>query len=191
MGEFTGVAGETGEKGEKGDTGFTPEEAEDITNKQMKFLGEYKADSGVSLTLILPDLDSIGEVELKTTSGNPEKFDLRYNHGTADDYIIHVECLHYSGVGEGISEEESVSNDTPSYQTAVGVMASTASFKRLTPEFSSESYRYARVNFMLLPKYTPSSTAGILHAYEILILTTLSTTSADKVDVIELYGRKT
>ena len=109
MGEFTGVAGETGEKGEKGDTGFTPAEAEAITDTQMKFLGEYKADSGVSLTLSLPDL-SMGSVVLETTSGSPEKFYLRYVHGTVDDYVIHVDCLHYSGGGEGISEEEGVAN---------------------------------------------------------------------------------
>jgi hypothetical protein len=186
----TGFTGETGEKGEKGDTGFTPAEAEAITDTQMKFLGEYKADSGVSLTLSLPDL-SMGSVVLETTSGSPEKFYLRYIHGTTDDYVIHVECLHYSGGGEGISAEEGVANVSPTYQTGVGTMAADGHWKRLTPLFSSESYRYARVKFMLLPKYTESSTAGILHAYEILLLTTLSTTDADEVDVIELYGRKT
>ena len=169
--------------------GITTEQATNITNMSMKFLGEYKADSGVSLTLSLPEL-SMGSVVLETTSYSPEKFHLRYIHGTVDDYVIHVDCLHYSGVGKGISETEGVANVSPNYQSGVGKMHNTASWKRLTPQFSSESYRYARVNFMLLPEYTESSTAGILHAYEILLLTTLSTTDADEVDVIELYGRK-
>jgi uncharacterized protein YpmB len=193
MGEFTGVAGETGEKGEKGDTGFTPAEAEDITNMQMALLGEYRVESGVSITLSLPNLYDIGSVVLETDNTDPDKFYLRYIHSVADRYVIYVNTLHYSGGGKAISTGEGVSNSTPSYQTAMGVMLQVGSWKRLTPLFSSEGYRYARINLTLVQESTDNSVGGTLYDYEILLLTSRNTVDENDVvleDIIQVYGKR-
>ena len=168
--------------------GITAEQATNITDMSMKFLGEYRVDSGVSVPLILPDLSDIGSVEIRTSSAAPEEFYIRYNHDVTDDYVLYADFIHYVGSTNSASTAEGVANSTPAYQATVGRMIAATSWKRLTPEFSSDAYRYARINLSLVQESTDSSTGGTLYAYEILVLT--SRNLSDKEDVIQVYGRK-
>ena len=168
--------------------GITTEQASDITNMQMKFLGEYRVDSGVNVPLNLPNLSDIGSVEIHTSSDAPEEFYIRYNHDVAEDYVIYADFIHYAGDTNTPSASEGITNSTPTYQTTVGRQTAVNSWKRLTPEFTSDLYRYARINLSLVQGSTDSSTGGTLYAYELLVLT--SRNLANKVDVIQVFGRK-
>jgi hypothetical protein len=168
--------------------GITPEQATNITDMSMKFLGEYRVDSGVSVPLILPNLSDIGSVEIRTSSAAPEEFYIRYNHDVAEDYVIYADFIHYAGDTSTPSSSEGITNSTPTYQTTVGRQTATNSWKRITPEFTSDLYRYAKINLSLVKGSTDSSTGGTLYAYELLVLT--SRNLSEKVDVIQVFGRK-